>query len=164
MRVSLPLRRVLMRGVLLSLVVAIGVSLTGCVSAVTIGQNVAVINPPDEFHARERMYLHEEIHKAQYRQRGTLRMLFAYLLSPSLRQELEAEAYAAELCYMVQVGATNPKLWEEGFARAIRTYALVPGVSTDDARTRLGRAYLDGASCVRLLRQAGQGWLLANNP
>ncbi len=139
--------------------------LISCASAVTVGQTVIVLNEPEGYHARERMQLHEEIHKRQYREAGTFPMLLHYLLSPGRRLELEAEAYAAELCYVMRLGTRRPEAWREGFAAALRGYrGGSRGISQQEAEAHLARAFQEGARCGWLLTRAGRGWLLAANP
>lgn len=162
MRRSLPLSAsVVLRLLVLTCHV---VPLAACASAVTVGQRVIVLNEPEGFHARERMILHEEIHKQQYREAGTLSLMLAYLSSPTRRLELEAEAYAAELCYLRRVGTRRPEAWKAGFASALRSYGVLSTISHRQAETLLDRAYQEGAACDRLLRRAGWGWMLAVYP
>ncbi len=135
--------------------------LGACASAVTVGQTVVVLQEPEDYHARERMRLHEEIHKRQYRERGTLSMLATYLFSPSRRLALEAEAYAAELCYMTRIGTKHPAAWRQGFSTRLRGYGFLHRVSQQQAEAHLTAAYGGGSECDRLLILAGRGWMLA---
>ncbi|MDQ3605348.1 MAG: hypothetical protein M3418_04060 [Gemmatimonadota bacterium] len=139
-------------------------SLASCASAVTVGQHVVVLREPAGFHSRQRMEIHEAIHKRQYRERGTLPMVLTYLLSPSRRLKLEAEAYAAELCYLMRVGDRRHQAWREGFSIALRGYSVLGAVSHHHAQAQLAHAYRDGAACDRLLIEAGRSSVLAAYP
>jgi hypothetical protein len=147
-----------------SLLVCLSLLPAACASAVTIGQRVTVLDEPDSFHERERMYLHEEIHKTQYRKLGTMRMLARYTLSGSRRLELEAEAYAAELCYLMRVGTNRADDWHAGFAAALQTYTAGRAVSRERAAAHLARAYQGGAVCSELLSRGGRQWVLTAYP
>ncbi len=139
-------------------------SLVSCASAVTVGQHVVVLREPSSFHSRQRMEIHEAIHKRQYREKGTLSMLLIYLVSPSRRLQLEAEAYAAELCYLMRVGDRRQHAWKEGFSMALRGYSLLRPLSRHNADAQLARAYDEGEACDRLLIEAGRSSVLAAYP
>lgn len=147
-----------------TLLVGLCILPTACASAITLGQTVTVLDEPDTFHERERMYLHEEIHKAQYRKLGTLGMLVRYTLSGSRRLELEAEAYAAELCYLTRVGTDRADEWHTGFAAALQSYSAGRAVSRERANLHLARAYKGGAVCSELLSRGGRQWVLTAYP
>jgi hypothetical protein len=149
---------------LLASLALVAAAFSACASAVTIGQNVIVLSEPDDYHARQRMEIHEAIHQRQYRERGTLPMIFAYLGSTSRRLAMEAEAYAAELCYLRRVGDRRQAAWSEGFTLALRGYAWSGRVSRAQAEAQLERAYAGGAACETLLLRAGRGWVLAAYP
>ncbi len=148
----------------LLLLTVLASSLVSCASAVTVGQHVVVLREPASFHSRQRMEIHEAIHKQQYRQRGTLPMVLTYLFSPSHRLKLEAEAYAAELCYLLRVGDRRQQAWTEGFSIALRGYSMLGTVSHARAQAHLAHAYRDGAACERLLMDAGRNSVLAAYP
>jgi hypothetical protein len=145
----------------LGLVVLSALTASGCagVSAVTLGPSVVVLREPEGFHARQRMELHEDVHRRQYRSRGVAGMLTRYLFSPGGRLEMEAEAYAVEACYLQRIGAGGEERWREQVALTLRSYFPLRRISSHRAAAAFDHAYQEGAACASLLPAARTAWM-----
>lgn len=130
--------------------------LAACASApgaFTVGQSTVVLNPPENAVTRYLLDVHEAIHRSQFRKQGVSRFLWDYVVRPSRRFSLEAEAYTGALCQLQALGGSETRR-AATYAKAakhLRGYALGGHARHEVAQSYIDRVYRQGHGCEALL-------------
>ena len=125
-------------------------------AAITIGQRVLLFQDPGEVNNWMALNVHEDAHRAQYREYGLVGYLARYLASSDQRLAWEMEARRAELCYRVVTRVTAPQVSWQYEAQRLARYTSRQHHRPDSAEIRAQlEGELSAASCSGLLERIG---------